>query len=148
MHLSMIGMPISPSYVMLIRLCLQRLQNFLKLSEADCWAMEEGNRRLEDGFIMGIRPTEDDLVRLQLEALLQKKPSLANENANLVRENQCLQQPVQYHQMTSQDLSASYHIRRMWLDFSSPPPIVEEKRKSTEIVMMLHIKCLMNSSRS
>lgn len=66
-------------------------------------------------------------MRLQLEALLAEKSRLANENANLVRENQCLHQLVEYHQMTSQDLSASYEevIRGMCLDFSSP--IAEEE---------------------
>lgn len=67
-------------------------------------------------------------VRLQLEVLLAEKSRLATENANLARENQCLQQLVQYHQLTSQDLSASYEqaIRGMCLDFSSPPPPIPE----------------------
>lgn len=62
-----------------------------------------------------------------MEALLAEKSRLANENANLVRENQCLHQLVEYHQMTSQDLSASYEevMRGMCLDFSSP--IAEEE---------------------
>lgn len=61
-------------------------------------------------------------MRLQLEALLAEKSRLANENANLTRENQCLHQLVEYHQLTSQDLSASYEqvIQGMFLDFSSP----------------------------
>lgn len=61
-------------------------------------------------------------VRLQLEALLAEKSRLANENANLTRENQCLHQLVEYHQLTSNDLSASYEqvIQGMCLDFSSP----------------------------
>ena len=62
-----------------------------------------------------------------MEALLAEKFRLANDNANLVRENQCLHQLVEYHQMTSQDLSASYEevIRGMCLDF--PSPIAEEE---------------------
>lgn len=57
-----------------------------------------------------------------MEALLAEKSRLANENANLTRENRCLHQLVEYHQLTSQDLSASYEnlIRGMCLDFSSP----------------------------
>lgn len=67
-------------------------------------------------------------VRLQLEALLAEKSRLATENANLVRENQCLNQLVEYHQLTSQDLSASYEfIQGMCLDFSSPPPPIREE---------------------
>lgn len=61
-------------------------------------------------------------VRLQLEALLAEKSRLATENANLTRENRCLRQLVEYHQFTSQDLSASYEqvIQGICLDFSSP----------------------------
>lgn len=40
-------------------------------------------------------------MRLQLEALLGEKSRLANDNANLTRENQCLRQLVEYHQLTS-----------------------------------------------
>lgn len=66
-----------------------------------------------------------------MEALLAEKSRLANENANLVRENQCLNQLVEYHQLTSHDddVSASYEqvIQGLCLDFSSPPrPIAEE----------------------
>ncbi|XVF72411.1 hypothetical protein PTKIN_Ptkin12aG0119400 [Pterospermum kingtungense] len=106
---------------------LKSIKSDLCFMQERCGLLEEENRRLRDGFTKGIRPEEDDLVRLQLEALLAEKSRLANENANLVRENQCLHQLVEYHQMTSQDLSASYEevIRGMCLDFSSP--IVEEE---------------------
>jgi hypothetical protein len=68
-------------------------------------------------------------VRLQLEALLGEKARLANENANLMRENQCLHQLVEYHQHTSEDLSESYEnvIQGMCLDFSSPPRTISEE---------------------
>ncbi|KAE8676773.1 hypothetical protein F3Y22_tig00111582pilonHSYRG01128 [Hibiscus syriacus] len=106
---------------------LKSIKNDLCFMQERCGLLEEENRRLRDGFTKGIRPEEDDLVRLQLEALLAEKSRLANENANLVRENQCLHQLVEYHQMTSQDLSASYEqvLRGMCLDFSSP--IAEEE---------------------
>jgi len=67
-------------------------------------------------------------VRLQLETLLAEKSRLANENANLIRENQCLNQLVTYHQLTSQDLSDSYEqvMQGICLDFSSPPPTIAE----------------------
>lgn len=69
-----------------------------------------------------------------MEALLAEKSRLANENANLTRENQCLNQLVEYHQITSQDLSESYEdvIRGMCLDFSSPPPSAPEEEEDTE----------------
>ncbi|KAL6968324.1 hypothetical protein U1Q18_034128 [Sarracenia purpurea var. burkii] len=83
-------------------------------------------------------PDPHSEVRLQLEALLAEKSRLANENANLTRENQCLHQLVEYHQLTSQDLSDSYDdvIRGLCLDFSSPPSaaaaIPEEEEEEKE----------------
>jgi hypothetical protein len=57
-----------------------------------------------------------------LEALLAEKSRLAQENANLTRENQSLMQLVEYHQLTSQDLEECYEdvMQGMRLDFSSP----------------------------
>ncbi|KAK9282463.1 hypothetical protein L1049_005381 [Liquidambar formosana] len=108
---------------------LKLIKSDLCFMQERCALLEEENRRLRDGFTKGIRPEEDDLVRLQLEALLSEKSRLANENANLVRENQCLHQLVEYHQLTSRDLSASYEqvIQGMCLDFSSPPPPIPEE---------------------
>lgn len=105
---------------------LKSIKSDLCFVKERCGLLEEENRRLRDGFAKGVRPEEDDLVRLQLEALLAEKSRLANENANLVRENQCLHQLVEYHQLASQDLSESYEdgIQGMYLDFSSP--IAEE----------------------
>lgn len=74
-------------------------------------------------------------MRLQLEALLAEKSRLANENANLVRENQCLHQLVEYHQLASQDLSESDEdsaIQGTYLDFSSPPPTIPEEAGDEE----------------
>ncbi|GFZ13630.1 hypothetical protein Acr_23g0020150 [Actinidia rufa] len=117
---------------------LKSIKSDLCFMQERCAIVEEENRRLRDGFAKGIRPEEDDLVRLQLEALLAEKSRLANENANLTRENQCLHQLVEYHQITSQDLSASYEhaIRGMCLDFSSPPlAIPEEEEDGSEVTM-------------
>ncbi|KAE8009718.1 hypothetical protein FH972_006140 [Carpinus fangiana] len=112
---------------------LKSIKSDLCFMQERCTLLEEENRRLRDGFSKGIRPEEDDLVRLQLEALLTEKSRLANENANLVRENQCLNQLVEYHQLTSQDLSASFeYIQGMCLDFSSPPPPIREDEEDAE----------------
>ncbi|XP_058197872.1 uncharacterized protein LOC131313535 [Rhododendron vialii] len=110
---------------------LKSMKSDLCFMQERCAFLEEENTKLRDGFSEGIRPEEDDLVRLQLEALLAEKSRLANENANLTRENQCLHQIVEYHQLlTSQDLSESYSedlIRGLCLDFSSPPPPIPEE---------------------
>lgn len=74
-------------------------------------------------------------MRLQLEALLAEKSRLANDNANLTRENQCLRQLVEYHQLTSRqdeeegEVTDDYYervISGVCLDFSSPPPGIPE----------------------
>ncbi|EXB39372.1 hypothetical protein L484_025067 [Morus notabilis] len=110
---------------------LKSIKSDLRFMQERCSVLEEENRGLRDGFSKGTRPEEDDLVRLQLEALLAEKSRLANENANLIRENQCLKQLVEYHQLTSQEedfSAASYEqvIQEMCLDFSSPPPSIPE----------------------
>ncbi|XP_014495496.1 uncharacterized protein LOC106757359 [Vigna radiata var. radiata] len=114
---------------------LKSIKSDLCFMQERCGLLEEENRRLRDGFAKGVRPEEDDLVRLQLEALLAEKSRLANENANLVRENQCLHQLVEYHQLASQDLSESDEdsaIQGTYLDFSSPPPTIPEEAGDEE----------------
>ncbi|XP_031495423.1 uncharacterized protein LOC116260992 isoform X2 [Nymphaea colorata] len=109
---------------------LQSIKSDLLFMQERCNLLEEENRRLRDGIAKGLRPEEDDLVRLQLEALLAEKSRLANENANLTRENQCLHQLVEYHQLTMQDLSASPDqtiVEGVRLDFSSLPEAEEEE---------------------
>ena len=72
-------------------------------------------------------------MRLQLEALLAEKSRLAQDNANLARENQSLIQLVEYHQLTSQeDLAASYEdvMEGMRLDFSSQIDEEEEEEEA------------------
>ncbi|KAL3849866.1 hypothetical protein ACJIZ3_011748 [Penstemon smallii] len=98
---------------------LKSIRSDLSFMQDRCALLEEENKNLRQGLP---EPEEDDLVRLQLEALLAEKSRLANENANLTRENQCLNQLLEYHQLNSQDLSASYEnlLKGMCLDFSSP----------------------------
>ncbi|KAK1373021.1 F-box/WD repeat-containing 10 [Heracleum sosnowskyi] len=115
---------------------LKSVKSDLSFLQERCSLLEEENRRLRDGFAKGIRPEEDDLMRLQMEALLAEKSRLANENASLTRENQCLNQLVEYHQVTSQDLSESYEndITGVCLDFSSFPPTIPEEEEESEDV--------------
>ena len=72
-------------------------------------------------------------MRLQLEALLAEKSRLAQDNANLARENQSLIQLVEYHQLTSQeeDLAASYEdvMEGMRLDFSTPMGKIDDEEE-------------------
>ncbi|CAO2828055.1 unnamed protein product [Amaranthus hypochondriacus] len=107
---------------------LKSVKSDMGFLQERCALLEEENLRLRDGFGKGDRPDDDDLVRLQLEALLAEKARLATENANLTRDNQCLRQLVEYHQFASEDLSASYEqaVQGLCLDFSSPLPQYEE----------------------
>ncbi|XP_026429751.1 uncharacterized protein LOC113326193, partial [Papaver somniferum] len=94
------------------------IRSDLSFMQERCDMLEEENMRLRNG---SDKPEEDDLVRLQLEALLAEKSRLATENANLIRENQCLHQLVEYHQLTcsSEDMDQTYEqvVRGMCLDF-------------------------------
>ncbi|XP_066346786.1 uncharacterized protein [Miscanthus floridulus] len=101
---------------------LKNIKSELHFMQERCGLLEEENKRLREGCDNGVAPEEDDLVRLQLEALLAEKSRLAQENANLTRENQSLMQLVEYHQLTSQDLDDSYEdvMQGIRLDFSSP----------------------------
>ncbi|WOG83690.1 hypothetical protein DCAR_0102867 [Daucus carota subsp. sativus] len=103
---------------------LRSVKSDLCFMQQRCALLEAENGRFRDGYTEGIRPEEDDLMRLQMEALLAEKSRLATENANLTRENECLNQLVEYHQLTSQSLSESCEhdkSRGLCLDFSSPP---------------------------
>ncbi|KAL1825938.1 hypothetical protein ACET3Z_012716 [Daucus carota] len=113
---------------------LKSVKSDLSFLQERCSLLEEENRRLRDGFAKGIRPEEDDLMRLQMEALLAEKSRLANENAALTRENQCLNQLVEYHQLTSQDLTESYEhdITGVCLDFSSVPQTIPEEEEGED----------------
>ncbi|XP_047329153.1 uncharacterized protein LOC124932547 [Impatiens glandulifera] len=109
---------------------IKSIRSDFNFMQERCTLLEEENKRLRDGFEKGIRAEEDDLMRLQMEALLAEKSRLASENANLKRENECLHQLAEYHQLTSEDLSDSYESLILQggvcLDFSSPSLLIED----------------------
>ncbi|EPS64567.1 hypothetical protein M569_10213, partial [Genlisea aurea] len=110
---------------------LKLIRSDLGFMQERCALLEEENTKL---LLRNVPPDEDDdLVRLQLEALLTEKSRLANENANLTRENRCLHQLVEYHQLTSQDLSASYEdlVRGICLDFDSHSETADRETTTT-----------------
>ncbi|KAF0891175.1 hypothetical protein E2562_006534 [Oryza meyeriana var. granulata] len=113
---------------------LKNIKSELHFMQERCGLLEEENKRLREGYDNGVPPEEDDLVRLQLEALLAEKSRLAQENANLSRENQSLIQLVEYHQLTSQDLAESYEdvMEGMRLDFSSPLGKIDSDEEEEE----------------
>ncbi|KAJ7565649.1 hypothetical protein O6H91_02G069100 [Diphasiastrum complanatum] len=84
---------------------LKTVKADLTFSQDRCIQLEEENKRLRESLSKGIRPEEDDLVRLQLETLLTEKGRLAQENATYARENQFLHEVIEYHQLTTQDVT-------------------------------------------
>ncbi|XP_078166864.1 GRIP/coiled-coil protein [Carex rostrata] len=110
---------------------LKNIKSELNFMQERCNHLEEENRRLrEEDYDRGASHDDEDLLRLQLEALLAEKSRLAQENADLTRENRSLHQLVEYHQLTSQDLTASFEaIEGLYLDFSST---VEEENGDGE----------------
>ncbi|XP_078442136.1 GRIP/coiled-coil protein [Wolffia australiana] len=106
---------------------LKTAESKLVFVQERCEMLEEENRRLRIGNERDPTEEEDDLVRLQVEALLTEKSRLANENANLTRENQRLKQLVEYHQLNAQDLADTYgdFIHGVCLDFSDLEEEVE-----------------------
>ncbi|KAF5762737.1 hypothetical protein HanXRQr2_Chr15g0672331 [Helianthus annuus] len=66
--------------------------------------LEEENKMLREALEKGDRPTDDDMIRLQLELLLAEKARLANENSVYARENRFLREIVEYHQLSIQDV--------------------------------------------
>ncbi|XP_056846380.1 uncharacterized protein LOC108847561 [Raphanus sativus] len=126
---------------------LKSIRSDLSFIQESCGLLEEENKRLREGFVKSVRPEEDDPVRLQLEVLLTEKARLANENANLVRENQCLRQLVEYHQITSSDLFASYEqvVQGLCLDLSSPFAEIDYEHEEEETTA-LHVSKSLNES--
>ncbi|MCO5564890.1 hypothetical protein L7F22_018558 [Adiantum nelumboides] len=67
-----------------------------------CVQLEEENRIIRASMNIGLKPDEEDLVRIQLETLLAEKARLAQENAYFARENQFLREMIEYHRLTMQ----------------------------------------------
>ncbi|KAJ7533162.1 hypothetical protein O6H91_13G035800 [Diphasiastrum complanatum] len=84
---------------------LRRVKADLAFMQTRSVHVEEENKRLRESFDKGISPDEDDLVRLQLEALLKEKARLTQENANYARENQLLHEVIEYHQLSLHGVS-------------------------------------------
>ncbi|KAI3948994.1 hypothetical protein MKW98_021600 [Papaver atlanticum] len=114
---------------------LKSIRSDLSFMQERCDMLEDENMRLRNGSNKG--GEEDDLVRLQLEALLAEKSRLATENANLVRENQCLHQLVEYHQLTcsAEDIDQTYEqvVRGICLDFDSYPSDDDDGSNCSEV---------------
>ncbi|MCO5570307.1 hypothetical protein L7F22_024025 [Adiantum nelumboides] len=84
---------------------LKGVKQDLIFTKDRCSQLEEENKCLRESIDKGDRHEEDDLVRLQLEALLTEKARLAQENATFAREVQFLHEVVQYQQLKLRELT-------------------------------------------
>ncbi|GKB66209.1 hypothetical protein Tco_0927621 [Tanacetum coccineum] len=112
--------------------------------------LEEENKMLREALEKGDHPTDDDMIRLQLESLLAEKSRLANENSIYARENRFLREIVEYHQLTMQDVvyldegieevtevnSSSFRT----LSVSTSPPLPSSPRASLKRTVSEPIK--------
>lgn len=112
--------------------------------------LEEENKMLREALEKGDHPTDDDLIRIQLESLLAEKSRLANENSVYARENRFLREIVEYHQLTMQDVvyldegieevtevnSSSFRT----LSVSTSPPLPSSPRTSLKRTVSEPIK--------
>ncbi|KAK4742525.1 hypothetical protein SAY87_000526 [Trapa incisa] len=83
---------------------LKTVKADLAFAKLRCSQLEEENKVLREGKEKGGNAADDDLIRLQLEALLAEKARLAHENETYARENRFLREIVEYHQLTMQDV--------------------------------------------
>ncbi|KAK1412472.1 hypothetical protein QVD17_33752 [Tagetes erecta] len=83
---------------------LKTLKADLAFAKERCSQLEEENKMLHESLEKGDHPTDDDMIRFQLESLLAEKSRLANENSVYARENRFLREIVEYHQLTMQDV--------------------------------------------
>ncbi|XP_047342202.1 uncharacterized protein LOC124945756 [Impatiens glandulifera] len=83
---------------------LKTIKADLAFARERCTQLEEENKILREAREKGVNPADDDMIRLQLETLLNEKSRLANENSIYARENRFLREIVEYHQLTMQDV--------------------------------------------
>ncbi|XP_071738417.1 uncharacterized protein [Rutidosis leptorrhynchoides] len=84
---------------------LKTLKADLAFAKERSCQLEEENKMLREAIEKGEHPTDDDdMIRIQLESLLEEKARLANENSIYARENRFLREIVEYHQLTMQDV--------------------------------------------
>ncbi|XP_042421849.1 uncharacterized protein LOC122009659 [Zingiber officinale] len=83
---------------------LKTVKEELAFAKERCAKLDEENQTLRESCQKGDAPADEDLIRLQLEALLAEKSKLANENDITARENMFLREMVEYHQLTNQGI--------------------------------------------
>ncbi|KAI3676567.1 hypothetical protein L1987_86178 [Smallanthus sonchifolius] len=83
---------------------LKTVKAELASAEDRCCLLEEENKLLLGAHGKRDHPADDDMIRVQLETLLEEKGRLAHENSVHAHENRYLREIVDFHQLTMQDL--------------------------------------------
>lgn len=78
---------------------LKTVKADLAFAKLRCSQLEEENKMLRENREKGANAADDDLIRLQLEALLAEKARLAHDNEIYARENRFLREIVEFHQL-------------------------------------------------
>ncbi|KVI03248.1 hypothetical protein Ccrd_018457 [Cynara cardunculus var. scolymus] len=82
---------------------LKSVKADLAVAKERCCQLEEENKILREKG-----PTDDDMIRDQLETLLAEKGVLAHENSVYARENRYLREIVEFHHLSMQDHMLMY----------------------------------------
>lgn len=82
---------------------LKNVKAELAFAKELCSELEEENKTLREVDVKEDQPA-DDMIRVQLEMLLEEKARLANENSEYSRENRHLREIVEFHQLSMQDV--------------------------------------------
>ncbi|GJX34938.1 hypothetical protein Tco_0246495 [Tanacetum coccineum] len=82
---------------------LKNVKAELAFAKELCSELEEENKTLREVDEEEDHPA-DDMIRVQLEMLLEEKGRLANENSEYSRENRHLREIVEFHQLSMQDV--------------------------------------------
>nr|GEZ95761.1 hypothetical protein [Tanacetum cinerariifolium] len=82
---------------------LKNVKAELAFAKELCSELEEENKTLREVDEEEDHPA-DNMIRVQLEMLLEEKGRLANENSEYSRENRHLREIVEFHQLSMQDV--------------------------------------------
>ncbi|KAK9068959.1 hypothetical protein SSX86_013075 [Deinandra increscens subsp. villosa] len=83
---------------------LKTVKAELASAEERCCQLEEENKLLLPTHEKRDHPADDDMIRLQLETLLEEKGRLARENSVYAHENRYLREIIDFNQLTMHDL--------------------------------------------
>ncbi|PWA66805.1 hypothetical protein CTI12_AA324280 [Artemisia annua] len=82
---------------------LKNVKAELAFAKELCSELEEENKTLREVDEKEDHPA-DDIIRVQIEMLLEEKGRLVNENSEYSRENRHLREIVEFHQLSMQDV--------------------------------------------